>query len=407
MHYCGTISAANSYYYHKGASMLTARLIRPPALLLACAIVLAACAGQNEAPPAAIQPSPAPSSAPTNSPPTVAPRPTALPAPTAPLAATASPVPSVPAPSPNPTADPATGAPALARGALTRRPIVVMIDNHPDAYPQTGLDRAAVVFEALAEFGVTRFMAVYAPGITPDAPQIGPIRSTRLYFVQWAMGFHPLYAHAGGSPQGLELVQNSDQLINLEALKEANVRYFARSSDRVAPHNLYTSSADLEQAAAALDGGAYDHPEVGFLFKPDAPVTQRPATQRLDYFFLYKEDDAGWKYDPQSNGYLRLRRGRPARDAATEKQLWTKNVVLIEVAEARIPGDAKGRIDQEVLGTGEARVFMDGVERAVKWRKPDAATPLRFYDASGDELRLNAGPVWIVALPSLENLTVE
>ena len=106
-----------------------------------------------------------------------------------------------------------------------------MIDNHPDAYPQTGLDHAAVVFEALAEFGVTRFMAVYAPGITPDAPQIGPIRSTRLYFAQWAMGFHALYAHAGGSPQGLELVESTDQLINLDALKKASGSYFARDSD--------------------------------------------------------------------------------------------------------------------------------------------------------------------------------
>jgi hypothetical protein len=310
-------------------------------------------------------------------------------------------------PSPNPTTDPLTGAPALARGAVAQRPFVVMIDNHPNAYPQTGLDRAAVVYEALAEFGVTRFMAVYVPGITPEAPQIGPVRSTRLYFAQWAADYYPLYVHAGGSPQGLEMVENSDLLINLEALKEANLRYFTRSSDRERPHNLYTTSADLARAEADFDGSTYDHPEVGFLFKADAPAAQRPASQRLDYFFLYQEDDVGWEYDPQSNGYLRLRRGRPARDAATEKQLWAKDIVLIEVSEARIPGDEKGRIDQEVIGEGEARVFMDGVERAARWRKPATESPLRFYDASGNELRLNTGPVWIVALPSLGNLNVE
>jgi hypothetical protein len=321
-------------------------------------------------------------------------------------AATAAPVPTA-RPTPNPVADPITGAPALARGAIAQRPFVVMIDNHPDAYPQTGLDRAAVVFEALAEFGVTRFMVLYAPGITPDAPQIGPVRSTRLYFAQWAMGFHPLYAHAGGSPQGLELVQSTEQLINLDAQFDANVPYFRRSSDRSAPHNLYTSSADLEQAAADLGVAGFDHPEVGFLFKADVPESQRPSSERLDYFFIYKEDNAGWDYDAQTNGYLRLRRDRPARDAGTNKRLWTKNVVVIEVREAPIAGDEKGRIEQQVIGAGEARVFMDGVERAAKWRKDDAAAPLRFYDASGDELRLNAGPVWIVALPSLENLTVQ
>jgi hypothetical protein len=284
---------------------------------------------------------------------------------------------------------------------------MVMIDNHPEAFPQTGLDRAAVVFEALAEFGLTRFMALYAPGITPNAPQIGPVRSTRLYFAQWALGFHALYAHAGGSPQGLELVQSTDQLIDLDALRQANGSYFTRSSDRDPPHNLYTSSAALERAAQDLGVADLPQPDIGFLFKNDAPENQRPAAQQIDYFFIYREDNAGWNYDPQTNGYLRLRRGRPARDAATDQQLWAKDVVVIEVKEARIEGDPKGRIEQDVIGSGRARVFLDGVEREVTWRKDAAEAPLRFFDDASTETRLNAGPVWIVALPSLDNLTVK
>jgi Protein of unknown function (DUF3048) N-terminal domain/Protein of unknown function (DUF3048) C-terminal domain len=392
--------------------MLSSRLIRFCALLLSVAVALAACASEPETSPVVVQPSPAATG--TAIPNTPIPN-TPVPIPNTPISSTPAPTAPgtgvsntpVPSPTPNPVADPITGAPALARGAITRRPFIVMIDNHPDAYPQTGLDRAAVVFEALAEFGVTRFMALYAPGITPDAPQIGPVRSTRLYFAQWAMGFHPLHAHAGGSPQGLDLVQSTDQLINLDAQFDANIPYFRRTSDRQAPYNLYTSSADLEQAAADLGAAGFDHPEVGFLFKADVPESQRPPSERLDYFFIYQEDDAGWDYDPQTNGYLRLRRGHAARDAATNKQLWAKDVVVIEVKEAPISGDEKGRIDQAVIGAGEARVFMDGVERAARWRKDDAAAPLRFYDTSGDELRLNAGPVWIVVLPSLENLTVQ
>jgi hypothetical protein len=282
-----------------------------------------------------------------------------------------------------------------------------MIDNHPDAYPQSGLDHASVVFVALAEFGVTRFMAVFAPGVTSEAPAIGPVRSTRLYFAQWALGFHALYAHAGGSPQGLELVENTDQLINLDALHEANWSYFARSSDRDAPHNLYTSSADLERAAQDLGVAYVEQYDLGFLFKPDAPTVQRPPSQQIDYFFIYREDDAGWNYDPQTNGYLRLRRGRQARDAATGKQLWAKDVILIEVKEARIADDPKGRIEQEVVGSGRARVFMDGVEREVSWQKDAPEAPLRFFDDPSSETRLNAGPIWIVALPSLDNLTVK
>jgi hypothetical protein len=391
----------------KGATMLTLKPPRLLTLLLLGAIALTACAGQPEPPPAAVvQPRPASAtSAPIIAPTSASSSKPTAPAPTVPSSSTA--VVAAPTSAPNPTADPITGAPGLARGALTRRPFMVMIDNHPDAYPQIGLDHAAVVFEALAEFGVTRFMALYAPGITPDAPQIGPVRSTRLYFAQWAIGFRPLYVHAGGSPQGLALVESTDQLINLDALRRDGEAYFARSSDREAPHNLYISSADVERAAADRGVSDFAHPEVGFLFKTDAPEAQRPVSEQLNYFFIYKEDNAGWDYDPKTNGYLRLRRDDPARDAATGKQLWTKNVVVIEVAEAKIAGDEKGRIEQDVIGTGPARVFMDGVERAATWSKTDAAAPLRFYDASGDEVKLNAGPVWIAALPSLDHLTVE
>ncbi|HWQ14361.1 MAG TPA: DUF3048 domain-containing protein, partial [Roseiflexaceae bacterium] len=245
-----------------------------------------------------------------------------------------------------------------------------------------------------------------APGITPEAPEIGPVRSARLYFVQWAMGFGGMYVHAGGSPQALELAQSTGAIVDLDALFRASSIYFRRSVERAAPHNLYTGTPELASAAAALDEGEFSRPDVGFLFKPDAPESDRPPSQQVSYFFLYKEDDAGWQYDPATNSYLRLRRGKPARDAATGEQLRAKNVVVLEVQEAPIPGDPKGRIEQQVIGTGKARLFMDGVEREVTWRKDAAEAPLVFVEASGAEVRLNAGPVWIVALPTLENLSV-
>jgi hypothetical protein len=282
-----------------------------------------------------------------------------------------------------------------------------MIDNHPNAYPQTGLDRALVVFEALAEFGLTRFMAVYAPGVGRDAPAIGPVRSARLYFVQWAMGFRGVYAHAGGSPQGLALAERTDAISNLDALRRGGGPYFGRSKKRFAPHNLYTSSADLANAAAKLKVADFDEPEVGFLFKPDAPEAERPAAQSQAYYFLSKQDTAGWTYDRATNSYLRLRRGKPARDAASGEQLRTSNVVVIEIKQRRIAGDKKGRIEQDVVGSGAARLFQDGMVREITWRKSSAAAPLRFYIADDQEVQLNAGQVWIVALPSLGNLSVK
>jgi hypothetical protein len=304
-------------------------------------------------------------------------------------------------------AAPAAPAPTIERGTLTRRPFVVMIDNHPRAYPQAGLDKAAVVFEALAEYGITRYMAVYAPGVSPEAAQIGPVRSARLYFVQWAMGYQGMYAHAGGSPQGLKLAESTDQLVNLDALHRGGGSYFARSKKRAAPHNLYTSSASLQQAAEKRGSAEYSNPELGFTLKPEAAPEQRPAAQSLVYFFLAKQDTAGWTYDPASNSYLRLRRGRPHVDGASGQQLSAKNVVVIEVQERKIAGDRAGRIEQDVVGSGPGVLFQDGVARDVTWSKETAAAPLRFFLPDGAEAAMNPGQVWVAAVPALGNLSVK
>jgi hypothetical protein len=375
---------------------------------LALVLIVGACGAPNPvaAPsePTTTAPTTAPTIAPTV-PPTAAPAP--VPTDTSPTPVPTA-VPTIPPTSAPPvaTSDPITGAPALARGALQQRPIVVMIDNHPSSYPQSGLDKAAVVFEALAEFGLTRFMAIYAPGITPAAPSIGPVRSARLYFVQWAMEFRGLYVHAGGAPQALEALQQTTSVVNVDALFRDRSIYFARISQRAAPHNLYTDSATLERALRDLAPQPFSDPNIGFLFKTDAPPDARPPSRRIEYFFIYREDPAGWTYDPATNSYLRLRRGRPAIDAVTGQQLRVKNIVVMEVPEKPIPGDDKGRIEQMVIGSGRARVFFDGVEREVTWRKDSPESRLMFLDASGNEIAFNPGQIWIVALPSLENLTI-
>jgi hypothetical protein len=309
-------------------------------------------------------------------------------------------------------AAPAAAAPprasaAFERGTITRRPYVVMIDNHPNAYPQTGLDQAAVVFEALAEMGITRFMAVYVPGVSPDVPSIGPVRSARLYFVRWAMGMRGMYIHAGGAPDALKRASEATEIIDVDALVRSGGAYFTRVRTRKAPHNLYTATARLDQAAARFGNAEVNDPELGFLIKTEAPPDQRPATQELSYYFIYRQDTAGWTYDPASNAYLRLRRSKPAIDAATRQQLRASNVVVIEVQERPIPGDSKGRIQQDVIGSGPGVLFQDGVARDITWRKESEAAPLRFYFADGSEAAMNPGQVWIAAVPKLSNLTVK
>jgi hypothetical protein len=293
------------------------------------------------------------------------------------------------------------------RGSVTARPFVVMLDNHPDAYPQTGMNQAPIVFEALAEYGITRYMAVFVPGVSPALQTIGPVRSARAYFVEYAKGLRGIYVHAGGSPEGLLLAETSVEIQNMDALRKNASAYFRRAKERAAPHNLYTSSAELAAFAAAQKGPAPDLREIGFLYKEEAPVVQRPAAQSLSYFFIYRESYVAWSYDRASNSYLYFRQKRPHVDAATGQQLRFKNVVVLEVPERPIPGDPKKRIEQEVVGEGAARVFIDGTVVEGTWRKGAGFAQLQLYGRDGAELALNPGPVWIAAIPSLKNLTVK
>lgn len=382
------------------------RLTRVCSLLLLSAALAACAQGAGSAQPPAATAAPAPTSAPVSTPiPTLAP--TDTPAPTqAPPTATPAPPTATPVP-PTVTPAPITGDLALPRGSLTERPFAVMLDNHPDAYPQSGLSGAVIVFEALAEFGITRYMAVFAPGISPELDEIGPVRSARPYYVEWAKGLRAVYTHAGGSPEGLLLAETAIEIINNDGLRGVSAPYFRRSADRLAPHNLYTDSADIAAFAASRNVETPDLSEIGFLLKPEAPADQRPASQSLSYFFIYREAYVGWSYDPSTNNYLYFRQDRPDIDRRTGEQLSFKNLVVMEVPEARIPGDPKGRIEQQVIGEGQARIFRDGTMIEATWRKDAGFAQLRFYAADGSEVPMNPGPVWIAAIPSMDNLSVE
>ena len=276
-----------------------------------------------------------------------------------------------------------------------------MIDNYPDAYPQSGLDKAAVVFEGLAEYGISRFMATYVDGRSPAAPEIGPVRSTRVYFAQLAMGMHPVYVHAGGSPDGQQLVQSTRALIDLEA---DGSRYAYRDKTRPAPHNLYTSTRLLRQFSQNAGVAAFGDPSVGYRYA--AAVPAGAAATRISYYFLDQGSSAAWSWSAEQGVYYRTQRGRPHVDRVTGAQLWTNNLVVMQIGGSRRAGDDKGRIDQDVIGSGAARVFRDGVMLHATWVKEGAAAPLRFYDAAGAEISFAPGSIWIAGIPSLDRLAV-
>ena len=294
----------------------------------------------------------------------------------------------------------------LVRGQVTGRPFAMMIDNHPDAYPQSGLNRASIVYEALAEYGITRFMAVFPPEVAMDDRQLGPVRSARHYFVQWAMGMGAISCHAGGSPAGLELAESTTEIVNTDALRDTTSVYFYRveTDERFAPHNLYTNGAILRQYAES-EQLTPTRADVGYQYALPLPIEKRGPNASINYFFLYDDQPVGWYYDAATNLYARTRYGKAALDDVSQSQLTTQNVVVIQVEEAPIEGDPKSRIDQKVIGSGNGVLFHDGLRVDITWEKIAAEAPLLFFTADGSEVQFTAGQIWISAVPDLANIS--
>ncbi|MGI8586789.1 MAG: DUF3048 domain-containing protein [Chloroflexia bacterium] len=298
----------------------------------------------------------------------------------------------VAAPSSGP-ADPITGLPADP-ALIARAPLVVMIDNHPDAAPQTGLNSASMVIEALAEGGITRFESFF---LTGDAPTVGPVRSARPYFVEWAYPFKPLYTHCGGSWEAIDLLREAGaNLTNVDCF-DGNMPFW-RSSDRLMPHNLYSSTTQLWKVAAR-QGLAAPANEPSFLHSAPAPPDARPASASLSFYFSdLSRSDVTWVYDRASDSYLRKQWGYWHRDLASGDIVSAANVVVLWTNVWELPGDEKGRMGTDTIGAGTALIMRDGQFEWGYWARKDVYSVLNLFDGKHQPMRLAPGRLWIEAL---------
>jgi hypothetical protein len=296
-----------------------------------------------------------------------------------------------------PITSPLTGLPVSATDA--QRPVTaVMVENSDAARPQAGLSQAGVVFEALAEGGITRFMALYQE---TQPSNIGPIRSLRPYYLQWAMGFDAAVAHVGGSPQALTDV-------NSWSSKDINEFYygssFHRISTREAPHNVYTSIAALNSIESSK--GWTTSKFTGFPRKDDSPSKSPDATS-IDLNPSYADFAVNYSYNPTNNSYLRSEGGAAHMDSNTGTQIEPKVVIAMVVPLSRGALDATGAYysDYQAIGTGPVYVFQDGTVTTGTWSKAGNADQIEFSDANKNPIKLNAGQTWITALASNGEVT--
>lgn len=264
----------------------------------------------------------------------------------------------------------------------------IMIENSPDARPQSGLKNSGVVFEAIAEGGITRFLALYQQ----EKPQlIGPVRSVRMYYVDWVAAFNASVAHIGGSAAALAEVRNGsyrdiDQFFNSG--------YYWRATDRYAPHNVYTSFEKLDALNAAKGYTTSDF--TGFTRK-DSKASETPTATSIDITMSSSLYNSHYAYNTATNTYDRSQGGAPHLDRE-EGLISPRVVVVLKVIETTVFEDGY-RESINAIGSGGAVIFQDGTAQEVTWSKPTKADQITFTDANGVDVPLARGQTWISAIP--------
>lgn len=276
---------------------------------------------------------------------------------------------------------------------LMQRPLAVMIENSPKARPQSGLNDACVVYEAITEGGITRFLAIFAHG-SPEV--IGPVRSARPHFINLMREYEAAYVHCGQSQEALEILVADQSIYNLDQMKYA--KPFWRDKSRQAPHNLYASAARLRAQAAKLGWGGM--PTRLPHFTGHGRLTSGTPAPEVNISFggavKYKLQLV---YDAAQGGYVRYMDGKLHVDRETGKPIVAANVLIQYVEAKRYPSNPLHTYDVTVTGDGAGHFISNGQATTMHWRKGWETELTSYTAADGGALPYLPGQTWIEVVP--------
>lgn len=303
-----------------------------------------------------------------------------------------------------------------------RRPLAVMIENHEESRPQSGLSNADIVYEAVAEGGITRFMGVFYCGAAASDVTVAPVRSARTFFLPWVLEYDALYNHVGGAGRCSDptVDERAKALCQIEQWKIKDMDQFGisfptcyRNYDRLdhpvaTEHTMVCFTDKLYKLASErgwtdtdAKGVSWNTAFEPWKFKDDAPTTERTASFSASFsFWSGYEASYGvrWDYDQATNTYARTNGNAAHLDLETKEQLRAKVVVILFAKETG-PVDEHKHLLYANVGEGDALVMQDGKVVKAKWKKPARTSRTKWYDATGKEISLNRGQIWIEMVP--------
>ncbi len=333
-----------------------------------------------------------------------------------------------------------------------RRPMAVMIENHKDARPQSGLQNADIVYEAVAEGGITRFMGIYYCNVVSGSTNkydVGPVRSARTYFLDIASEYadYPLYVHVGGAncsapkdpvtgrqsgpcttnkkAQAIEQISSYgwNNKGTWGDLSQFSLSYKAcrREPERTGQvrdteHTMYCSTTELYKVAeergltnmTIANKSSWDKNFRSWTFKQKDAPSDTITSPRISFDFWsgYKDYSVVWEYNNSSNSYLRVNGSEKLIDFNTGDQISTKNLVIQFTKETRSV-DEHGHMLYDIVGSGKGLLFQNGTSQEVTWAKSNRVSRTIYKDKAGKEINFVPGMVWVEILPIGNTVTYE
>jgi len=278
-----------------------------------------------------------------------------------------------------------------------RRPLIVKIGNDKRSRPQSGLHKADIVIEHLAEGGITRFDGVY---LCQDFEKIGPVRSARLIDIPLAYMFDGIFAHAGASGGVIWVLDHETNFPRLDEIR--NDPGFEKGPRAGWPYNTFTSTSVLWQIA---DGGGWQRPmRVPRLhFGPLESTTKVEKINEITIPY-FVDNRVGWRWDAATQKNLRFLNGAPSLEASSGDQISAANVIVIwaEHEETDIIEDEYNYVHSLRIilnGEGKAAIFRDGYLAPAHWVWAGTGNMLSFFDEAGNPVPLAEGNSWIEVVP--------
>lgn len=273
------------------------------------------------------------------------------------------------------------------------RAVAAMINNQPEARPQTGLSKADIVYEVLSEGSITRFLAIYQ---SEKPENMGPIRSSRDYFIELAQGYDALYIAHGYSPDAQKMLF-SGKYDNLNGMQHDGT-LFKRASFRKAPHNSYITYENVEKGAEKAGYEMTIPPaKMEFLDEDKVENIQGAKVGNLKIAYDSSQFLVEYQFDQESGKYSRYSGGVQTSEYETEVPVLMDNIIVIETAHQVL--DSVGRRSVDLNSGGKAYLFQKGIMKELEWKNKDGRM-LPYED--GLPAKLVPGKTWINIVPKMD-----